>query len=81
MLFEVKFYYKNGSTSHDLINCERHEDWSDKNELSTLTNIDKRIKFEANAFPSNPIVKVKKRCILACKTFLKDGATRKMFNC
>ena len=81
MLFEVKFYYKDGSISHDLIDCERPEDWSDKNELCTLTNIDKRIKFEANAFPLNPIVKVKKRCILACKTSLKDGATRKMFNC
>lgn len=65
MLIELKFYLKDGTISHDLIECEDPTKWEGKN---VLTNVAKMAKFHTNAFVKNPIVKIEKKCVLACKT-------------
>ena len=58
MLFELKFYYKDGHISHDLIECDS----------PLILDIAKRAKFETNSFIEQKIVKIEKKCVLACKT-------------
>lgn len=58
MLFELKFYYKDGHISHDLIECDS----------PLILDIAKRAKFETNSFIKQKIVKIKKKCVLASKT-------------
>ena len=58
MLFELKFYYKDGHISHDLIECDS----------PLILDIAKRAKFETTAFIEQKIVKIEKKCVLACKT-------------
>jgi hypothetical protein len=68
MLFELKFYYKDGHVSHDLIECENPTKWEGN---TILTNIAKRAKFETTSFLEQKIVKIEKKCVLACKTKTK----------
>ena len=65
MLFEIKFHYDDGTISHDLIECENPTKWEGN---SVLTNMAKRAKFETTAFPKQKILKIEKKCVLACKT-------------
>lgn len=58
MLFELKFYYKDGHISHDLIECDS----------PLILDIAKRAKFETTSFLEQKIVKIEKKCVLACKT-------------
>lgn len=58
MLFELKFYYKDGHISHDLIECDS----------PLILDIAKRAKFETNSFIEQKIVKIEKKCVLASKT-------------
>lgn len=58
MLFELKFYYEDGHISHDLIECDS----------PLILDIAKRAKFEINSFIKQKIVKIEKKCVLACKT-------------
>lgn len=64
MLLEIKFYYDDGHVSHDLIECENPTKWEGN---TVLTNMAKRAKFQTNAF-KHKIVKIEKKCVLACKT-------------
>lgn len=65
MLFELKFYYKDGHVSHDLIECENPTKWEGN---TVLTNIAKRAKFETTSLLNQKIIKIEKKCVLACKT-------------
>jgi len=65
MLIELKFYLKDGTVEHDLIQCEKPTDWQGR---SVLTNIEKHCKFWSNAFVNNPIMRIEKKCVLGCKT-------------
>ena len=58
MLFELKFYYKDGHVAHDLIECDS----------PLILDIAKRAKFETTAFIKQKIVKIEKKCVLASKT-------------
>lgn len=64
MLFELKFYYKNGHISHDLIECDSPLILEGN---SVITNLEKRLKFITNSFNSQ-IIKIEKKCVLASKT-------------
>ena len=64
MLLEIKFYYDDRHVSHDLIECENPTKWEGN---TVLTNMAKRAKFQTNAF-KHKIVKIEKKCVLACKT-------------
>ena len=68
MLLEIKFHYDDGTVSHDLIECENPTKWEGN---SVLTNMTKRAKFETTAFPNRKILKIEKKCVLACKTKTK----------
>jgi hypothetical protein len=65
MLFEIKFHYDDGTVSHDLIECENPTKWEGD---TVLTNMAKRAKFETTAFIKRKILKIEKKCVLACKT-------------
>lgn len=64
MLFELKFYYKDGHIAHDLIECDSPLILEGN---SVITNLEKRLQFITKSF-NNPIVKIEKKCVLACKT-------------
>lgn len=68
MLIELRFYYKDGTIAHSLIQCDDPTKWEGKN---VLTNVAKGIKFETRAFEHNEnfkIIKIEKKCVLAYKT-------------
>jgi len=64
MLFELKIYYKDGHISHDLIDCDSQLILEGN---SVITNLEKRLKFITKTF-NDPIIKIEKKCVLACKT-------------
>jgi hypothetical protein len=64
MLFELKIYYKDGHISHDLIVCDSPLILEGN---SVITNLEKRLKFITKTF-NDPIIKIEKKCVLACKT-------------
>lgn len=71
MLIELRFYYKDGTIAHSLIQCDDPTKWEEKN---VLTNVAKMIKFERQAFEHNEdfkIIGIEKKCVLACKTNFK----------
>lgn len=69
MLIEIKTYFSDGSISHDLVNCDKPNDWDNKKHI--IGNYERMCSFYANAFGNCKIVKIEKKCVLACKTKTK----------
>ena len=74
MLIEIKTYFSDGTISHDLVNCDKPNDWDNK--LHIIGNYEKMCRFYAKAFGEFKIVKIEKKVVLNGKTTLKNGATR-----